>query len=312
MIKIIYPLFRNLFCWALIFAGLGSPVFAKASSCVLNFDSDPYIKEIVHQIFDDVSSAQIFDNATPNNFRMCILAGTEEIILLAHSQKVSKSTFLLYSLNGRTLPVEKHFFEMLSQDFKTQKISPPKVLRFVSCDIDEVFKTYPAFKEFISDNAIFLDRAPHLGLVSRSLSVLDLFWLEESRQWNMLSKAEAVNFLVPTTNVLFFGVASRALFGGHFKITYSGINLGLGYFWIPMTVKANVFRHLVPGQSINVYQLNPAITIGVFDRATTKSFGSSDDPVILQLEKASKDFRQWANGGLNIGLVETLKITRIF
>jgi hypothetical protein len=306
---------------AALFFGLGifnsTEGLAATSICIVNFDHNLFVSEAVHRIFDEMDNAEIFDEATPADLKHCFLSQSEEVILLAHSFQVGKSTLLQYEeknpTTGKRTPttVHPHFFLRLSSDLRKTGATPPKVFRLVACDIDRLLMTYSGLKNIIEENDIFLDRPPQLNVGLRNLSTFDLFWLDESRQSQRLSSADEVSFVVPTFSLLAFGGGTRKIFGGQFLITYTSLNLGLGHFWLPFTVKSSAFKDLEIGESRRLGEFQPEITFGVLDRFTTRPYGPEMDPITKDLTVASRELRDWSNLGLRIGALSQIRITRL-
>lgn len=173
---------------------------------------------------------------------------------LAYS-KCSKLNNQIITLKSRLNAIEKReyqknrYFEpmvFLDKSFEdvANNLNHLRSIRFLSCDPESLFKTYPSL-EIIKSSGINLDFAPAQKIMSlikgKNVRVLDKAWVQISNHSN-----DYVPFYIKIKNlgVLRFGQAKSS--DGRFSITVRGPAFGLASYW----TKMNVPKHITSGLKV--------------------------------------------------------------
>lgn len=126
----------------------------------------------------------------------------------------------------------KRIQDVLAEKSKNGPIAL-KQIRFLNCDPDKILKRYPEFNSILKDYNIRLDISPAQQLMSlingTRVSTLDPNWIEESLQSETAGKWAFA--YVPLTTVGVYRWGERVIMKGKYKVSISGMALGLSEKW---------------------------------------------------------------------------------
>jgi hypothetical protein len=185
------------------------PAQVPRRACILVYErAQSPIAQKVAEMFKNYRPAAVTLEARPVDIVKCIDSGFEELVIVAHAFELQDSvtatgnfevrlgyfTRAPKSDSSEDSPYQAGFF--LDHVFKLahralakrRAAGLPSVtkIRFMACDMKQIFINYPSFERLIRDNSIALDVAPSHSIVNlfrdanHKVTPFDVEWLSKT------------------------------------------------------------------------------------------------------------------------------------